>query len=330
MLSTIRARGGAPSLKYIGWSLSRSYGSLLPQKGDLKGYIVSRYTEPTTHFDVELPGWRRLLGENVISLFNIDMDKVRSGPIGGFVFRDLCKHQGYFTITKGGVVTAEEPKKLSPKRQSTDEAPIVVSPPISENSRFYYNTLGLPQTFQQWYQISTLHMWMLFVRMRAMPRKYCREYQRKLVNGVFDDISVRLTRDVQITSERQINTYKKQFHDQLRGAVFSYDEGLYTNDAVLAAALWRNLFSGKKDIDMSYLEQLVHYVRTQMYLFDRISDRDFATGRFGFIDPWKRYEPLSEEDLNEIRSIAQSRVQELEFRALKPSERSRLSTEFGW
>lgn len=264
-------------------------------KGDLKRFIISQYANSTPHFDVQLPAWQRMMGENVVNMFGIDMDKVRSGPVGGRVYRDMCKDQAFY----------KDDEELTPR------------------ANFYYNTLGLPKSFQQWFQVDALHIWMLYVRMRAMPRKYCREFQRKMINAVFEEIGYRLRQDVKVPSDRAINTYKKQFHDQLRGAIFSYDEGFYSSDAALAAALWRNLFGSPKEVNMSHLEQMVHYIRTQLYVFEHVSDKDFSFGKVGFIEPYYRYDPLTEQDELDIRNIAN------EARKDERADQSKLSAD-GW
>lgn len=107
----------------------------------------------------------------------------------------------------------------------------------------------------------------------------------------------------------------------------SYDEGFYLDDATLASSIWRNLFSGREDIDETYLQQLVHFIRVQLYVLENVSDFDFSRGRFGFIDPTLKYEPLTESDLKEIREVAeQTRT---DAKVISPSDKSVLSTE-GW
>lgn len=260
--------------------------SALSRPASLKDFVISQYTKETPHFDVELPTWQKVLGDRFINVFGIDMDKVRSGPVGGRVFRDLCKAQGFYPGMIQRKPTASPVEELSPR------------------ARFYYDTLGLPQTYQQWFQIDALHIWMLYVRLRVLPRKYCREYQKKMINAIFEEIGFQLRQDVKVPSDRAINSYMKQFNDQLRGAIFAYDEGFYTSDTSLAGALWRNLFNSSPEVDMAKLEQMVHYIRTQLYVFSRVSDRDFAFGRVGFVEPWGRYEPLTEAEEKEIRDAA--------------------------
>lgn len=236
----------------------------LPQ-GNLIAHILDQYKGDNGRYNRVLPWWQQMLGENMIKMFNLDMDRIRSGPVAGALYRDQCKGQAYF----------EKGQPLSP---------------IAE---FYFGTLGMPQTFFQWFQIEVLHVWMLYVRMRPMPRRYCREYQQKLVNGVFDDIDYQLREVLRVNSDRTTNNYKKQFSQQLKGSVFSYDEALVAGDTVLASALWRNLFEQSDLVDMTAIEHLVKYIRANLYVLSQMSDSDFAAGLFRFLDVRYTYEPLT-------------------------------------
>lgn len=290
------------------------------QKGNLKDQIIKSYTSNKEAPDAvqqyqeqagKMPGWKKFLGQSVISTFHLDMDRIRSGPIAGTLYYELCKEQGYFPIdTKSG------------KKPTANSAF-----PLSKTARFYYQDLQLPQTFAQQFQITALHVWMLFVRMRAMPRTIGKEYQQKLVDTIFSDMEKRLSTELRIRSGSIIERYKKDFNLQLRGSVMSYDEGFFLDDATLSSALWRNLFSGREEIDETYLEQLVHYVRVQLFVLQNISDFDFSRGRFTFIDPSLRYDPLSEQDIKKIREIAEKTRTDAKF--ILPSDKSVLSTD-GW
>lgn len=238
--------------------------SKIPQ-GNMLAHILQQYKMDLGEHDIQLSGWKKYVGERLIKTFNLDMDRIRSGPVAAVLYRDQCKMQAYFEKGK----------------------------PISPLADWYYNRLGMPQTYFQWFQITSLHIWMLYVRMRRMPRKYCREYQTKLVNGIFEDIDYTLREVIRVNSDRTANNHKKQFSEQLRGSVFSYDEAMLGGDTVLAGAIWRNLFEQSDVADPTIIEHIVQYVRAQLYVLDMISDRDFAAGRFQFLDPRYRYEPLS-------------------------------------
>lgn len=246
----------------------------------------------------QIPKWKEHLGELVIKLFRMDMDKIRSGPIAGSYYYNICKEPGFI---KDNVVA-------------------------SDHNKFFYNELQLPRTFAQWFQITSLHEWMLFVRMRAMPFKYGRNYQQKLVDSTFSDMELRLFKEMNIHSGSIADRYLKDFNSQLRGAVFSYDEGFFTDDVTLMTAVWRNLFSGRTDINMKHLELVIKYIRSQLYVLNQICDRDFALGKFNFISPFESIKTLSKEQLIDMKKETIKKYEKLdETGELAPSEKSKLS-----
>lgn len=247
-------------------------------KGNLISHILEQYKGDNGKYNRKLPWWQQLLGDNVIKMFNLDMDRIRSGPVAGALYRDQCKAQAYFEK----------------------------SVPLSPTAEFYFERLGMPRTFFQWFQVEVLHVWMLYVRMRAMPRKYGREYQQKLVNGVFDDIDFQLREVIRVNSDRTTNNYKKQFSQQLKGSVFSYDEALLGGDIVLASALWRNLFEQSPVVDMTALEHLARYIRNNIYVMSHMSDMDFAAGLFRFLDVTKTYDPLTPGQEEQLADMIES------------------------
>lgn len=248
--------------------------------------------------DYILPKWKESLGEFIIGSLHLDMDKVRAGPIAGSYYYNMCRTQGL---------------------QVADE-------PISESAKYFYETLKLPKTFSQWYQITILHEWMLFVRMRAMPFKYGRDYQQKLVDRTFSDIELRLFDEMNIHSGRIVDQYMKDFDTQLKGAVLAYDEGFYSDDCSLTTAVWRNLFGGRKNIDITLLEDVVRYIRSQLYVMSRMSDREFALGKFKFVLPTDDVKKLSPEEELKLKNSIIKKYDELDKSGLLlPSERSNLS-----
>lgn len=245
-----------------------------------------------------IPQWKKDMGEFMIKLFRMDIDKIRAGPIGGSYYYDICKQPG---LIQGDMIT-------------------------SDHHRFFYNELQLPRTFAQWFQITVLHEWMLFVRMRAMPNKYGKNYQQKLVDRTFSDMELRLFNEMHIHSGSIVDQYLKDFNAQLKGAVFAYDEGFFTDDATLMTAIWRNLFGGRTNVDMRHLEQMVRYVRSQLYILDQICDRDFALGKFSFISPFETVPTLTEEQLTKLKKETIAKYEKLDqCGELSPSERSKLS-----
>ncbi|KAM4622251.1 ubiquinol-cytochrome-c reductase complex assembly factor 1-like [Discoglossus pictus] len=76
-------------------------------------------------------------------------------------------------------------------------------------------------------------------------------------------------------------------------AIFGYDEGIMSDDRVLAASLWRNLFSQQCN-DPRELELIVEYVRKQMQYLDTLKEEDLLlTGEV-------KWRPLVENDPQSI------------------------------
>lgn len=241
----------------------------------------------------KMSGWKQKLGQGIIKVFGIDMDRLRAGPVAGSWYFGECKKQA--------LVYPDEP--------------------MLETAKFYYETLGLPKSFSQWFQITALHYWILSVRMRAMPAKYGKNYQQKLVDRIFKDMELRMSEELKINSGRIIENYQKDYHAQLLGLVMLYDEGLATDDITLAQALWRNIFNGDPNIDMRHLEALVGYVRAQLYVLSKMSDREFGFGKFSFVPPNEVVVPLTQAQELELRAKAKEEFAKMTL----PSQKSVLS-----
>ncbi len=250
----------------------------------------SKYDNP----NYVVSSWKEKFGSFMSQLFKVDMDKSRSAGVSGGIYYSLCREQGLRFEGE----------------------------PLSETASFYYEELGLPPTFSEWFQITILHEWMLFVRMRALPEKIGIYFKSRLVDRHFMDMEARLNNEMGIKSGTIVNKYLKDFDTQLRGAILSYDEGFYKNDAVLAAAIWRNLFQGDPNVNFEHLELMVRYVRQQLYLLSKLSDREFAFGKFQFIEPWFAIEPLTQQEEIILKEKVKKEFDSLENTAYNKSKLS--------
>ena len=88
-----------------------------------------------------------------------------------------------------------------------------------------------------------------------------------------------------ISSRMLRNRYLKDLFVQWRGLTAAYDEGLVKGDAVLAAAVWRNIFKGDEGVDLRRLGQVVSYMRSVLSKLDAMSDEAIASGDVVFGDP---------------------------------------------
>ncbi len=81
------------------------------------------------------------------------------------------------------------------------------------------------------------------------------------------------------------NKYLKDLFVQWRGLTAAYDEGLIKGDAVLAAAIWRNIFAGNEEVDLTKLAEVVSYVRSVLVQLETMDDDAIATADVVFGDP---------------------------------------------
>ena len=142
----------------------------------------------------------------------------------------------------------------------------------------FFKTLQLPDTLFAFFLVVQLHVWMCQAR-SMLEGPEGRRLRNEIIERMWQDMDTRLQKmEIYAFSQRKQILNDLLFHHQ--AAIFSYDEGLLTDDKTLANALWRTLFS-KGDIDPSVLETSVRYVRTQMNHLRSIGPRDWCLdGKF--------------------------------------------------
>ncbi|KAG0045183.1 Protein cbp3, mitochondrial [Gryganskiella cystojenkinii] len=191
--------------------------------------------------------------------------KEATGLYGGLL-RTLAKVTGHYTVSQTAM-------------RSTHRFYEICAAQLQEKRSFWIDTCGLPDNFQTWFSITHLHVWLLMVRIRA--ENHGKVFQQQLVNHFFHDIEDRMRYNHKISSGRIITTYMHDFLAQFHGGVLAYDEGMCKDDPVMAAALWRNLFTSSGS--PAQIAILVDYVRKELQTLDTMDSDDFleATKLFG-------------------------------------------------
>jgi cytochrome b pre-mRNA-processing protein 3 len=133
----------------------------------------------------------------------------------------------------------------------------------------------LPLTFQTWFTVTNLHVWLLTVRFRAMPPKHGMHYVQGLIDHFFFDVedgvryvlqpSVQSKRiptaadfiDPQlrgngVAPERLVGQQMRIFKEQWGGLGLACDYGLVKSDTELAAAMWRNVLGARGAKGLAY------------------------------------------------------------------------------
>ncbi|OLY85733.1 Ubiquinol-cytochrome-c reductase complex assembly factor 1 [Smittium mucronatum] len=145
--------------------------------------------------------------------------------------------------------------------------------------RFWLEQANMSPTFQSWFSITLLYVWLCLTRTRTMENsKYLKQ---QLVDCFFKEAEERI-RKTGIRSGKIVNDSLKDLTANYFGYIMSFDEGLITNDAVLAGAVWRNILSNCENTETLYL--LVLYIRRQLKMLDDLDNNDFILGKFKFED----------------------------------------------
>ncbi|XP_056607272.1 ubiquinol-cytochrome-c reductase complex assembly factor 1 [Triplophysa dalaica] len=158
----------------------------------------------------------------------------------------------------------------------------------------FFEKCSLPDTLNSWFLVAQLHVWMCLVRMRQEGRagKYMCRY---IVHSMWEDVEQR-SKIMGIDAANRKESMKAMT-ETFYAAIFGYDEGILSDDSVLAAALWRNLFNRQCE-DPRQLELMVEYVRKQMQFIDALECEDLLlTGEV-------KWRPLVEENAQSILKVA--------------------------
>ncbi|QUC18663.1 uncharacterized protein UV8b_02904 [Ustilaginoidea virens] len=140
----------------------------------------------------------------------------------------------------------------------------------------WHKTFGLQPSFSTWSHVTMLHLYLLNARVRCLERDAYRNWQQQLVDHFFFDCEKKMHLDHGITSSALRQRYLKDIFVQWRGLLLAYDEGLVKGDAILASAVWRNLFKGSADADPRALCAVVGWMRSCLASLELVSDADFA------------------------------------------------------
>lgn len=120
-----------------------------------------------------------------------------------------------------------------------------------------------------------LHLYLINARLRCFERDECRNWQQQMVDHFFFECEKKMHLDHSITSSALRQRYLKDIFVQWRGLLLAYDEGLVKGDAILASAVWRNLFKGAPEVDPRTLVAIVGWMRSSLAALESTSDMTF-------------------------------------------------------
>ncbi|CDO75213.1 hypothetical protein BN946_scf184958.g1 [Trametes cinnabarina] len=193
-------------------------------------------------------------------------------------------------LTLAGLLGYGSAKQYAGRRAFNMYSHICISRP-DEEAAFWKQDCHLPPTFQSWFTVTNLHVWLLTVRLRALPPPQGQNFVQALIDHFFLDVEDRVRAVLQPVGEKSLapaqnlapytrrtdfytianggNTRSsraprgrapeslvtrqmKIFKEQWAGMGMSFDLGLVRSDAELAAAVWRNLLGARGARGIAY------------------------------------------------------------------------------
>ena len=151
----------------------------------------------------------------------------------------------------------------------------------------FFELCKLPDTFQSWYLVTELHMWMLMVRLQP-ERDEGLLARDVLVRAMWEDIDKRATKLSGGSVDKK--TEYMNIFEQMRASILIYDDGLCGSDTILANALCLRLLNHiflkemqgvpvkeSQNFDPRILEVLIKYVRENIEMLDNINRERILT-----------------------------------------------------
>lgn len=172
------------------------------------------------------------------------------------------------------------------ERKAGDIAETSEGEEVGVGSSIWHKEFNLLPTFSTWAHVTMLHMYLVVVRLRALDPETYTPWQTQLVDHFFHAAEAKMELTHGLTSAALRQRYLKDLFVQWRGLLLAYDEGLARGDATLGAAVWRNLFKAREDVDARHLAAVVAYMRRCLSEWDHMEDGRFMElmGYMGVLD----------------------------------------------
>lgn len=128
----------------------------------------------------------------------------------------------------------------------------------------------MPNTFNSWFLVTELHVWMVLTRVMAHnnDEEQGRILRNVIVEALWTDTNAR-SKALMADNPAALRSQLQELSQQFQMALIIYDDGLAGNDKELASALWERFFA-KKCHDYGHLEDLVKHVRRELHHYDSI------------------------------------------------------------
>ncbi|TVY23413.1 Protein CBP3, mitochondrial [Lachnellula hyalina] len=187
------------------------------------------------------------------------------------LYKECARHADY-TIPQ-----AQDSDSEMPKTEDGED--------LGVGEGWWHTETGLNPTFSTWSQVTMLHVYLLTVRFRCFDPSIARVWQQHILDHFFFDAENKMVLNHGMNARGTRNKYLKDLFIQWRGVLAAYDEGIAKDDAVLASAVWRNVFKASENVDIKRLAQIVSYMRRVLAGLDSADDETVMKAMMTFGSP---------------------------------------------
>lgn len=145
----------------------------------------------------------------------------------------------------------------------------------------FFAAYGVPDTLDGRFELICLHAFCYLHRMRA-ERPRAAAMSQALFDTMFADLD-RSMRELGV-GDLSVGKHVKRMAQSFYGRIRAYQEGIDSGDAVLGAALTRNLYGTRRDA-VAAIGGMTGYVRRAVAALDRQAVAELLCGRIRFPDP---------------------------------------------
>ena len=134
---------------------------------------------------------------------------------------------------------------------------------VASNPEFL-RQFDLEETWESEFYVNCLHLWMIFVRIRKEGPEY-KQLSQEVFDNFWQDIQKGMYHSLGVQS-LALNTRTRELQNVFYGSAVSYDFALGSSDAILGAALYRNLFG--LEGRAVHVNKMTAYVRKQLQMLE--------------------------------------------------------------
>lgn len=131
----------------------------------------------------------------------------------------------------------------------------------------FLRLFDLEETWENEFYVNCLHLWMIFARIRKEGPEY-KQLSQEVFDNFWQDIQKGMYHSLGVQS-LALNTRTRELQNVFYGSAVSYDFALGSSDAILGAALYRNLFG--LEGRAVHVNKMTAYVRKQLQMLEVIA-----------------------------------------------------------